>query len=117
MQDVLAALVRKGLDFGGYFNPSRPALLDADHAVRVNYETYVFTDVTSRALFMSDPTRYCGLITDPVSKRRFRPHDDSPRAEHDGVAYYFEDDSALSISFALPSITGADPLRPSLVAA
>ncbi|MCB9898628.1 MAG: hypothetical protein H6825_11550 [Planctomycetes bacterium] len=102
MQDVLAALIRKGIGFTGYLDPSRPALLDAEHLVRLNYETYLFADTAGRDAFLADPLRFCGLLTDPVSKRRFRPRDDSPRAEHSGVTYYFEDESGRAMFVADP---------------
>ena len=40
-------------------------------------------------IFLTDPVASCGLLTDPVSKRRFRPQRGSPRATHDGVMYLF----------------------------
>ena len=40
--------------------------------------------------FLEDPVTYCGLLTDPVSKRRFRPSRESPLLEHEGVLYLFE---------------------------
>ena len=96
MQDVPAALVRRGLAIEGYFDPSRPAVLDAEHAVRVNYETYLFADLAARDAFRRDIVRFCGLVTDPVTKRRFRPKVTSPRSVDDqtGVAYLFESEGA-----------------------
>ena len=41
--------------------------------------------------FLSDPVTYCGQLTDPISRMRFRPRPDSPRFTHAGVTYYFED--------------------------
>ncbi len=93
MQDVTAALQRAGLGFNCYLDPSRPALIDADHSVRVNYETYIFADTATRDAFRADVVRYCGLLTDPVSKGRFRPDTDSPQAEYADVLYYFEEQS------------------------
>lgn len=80
MQDVPGFCRRLGLELDGYLDPTRPALLDGEHCVRLNYE--------------ADPTRYCGLVTDPVSKRRFLPERHAPRAEHEGVTYLFESESA-----------------------
>ena len=42
VQDVPAALLRKGLRLACYMDPTRTAMLDESHAVRVNYETYFF---------------------------------------------------------------------------
>ena len=97
MQDVPKALQRKGLVFACYMDPSRPAQLDAAYMVRVNYETYLFADSTARTLFQGDVVQYCGLLTDPVTKHRFRPDDASPSFEHDGVTYYFESYDALEM--------------------
>ena len=90
MQDVVAALNRKGLVYSCYFDPSRPAVMDSSHEVRVNYETYLFADEAARGTFAADVVRYCGLLTDPVTKLRFRPSLDSPHIRHGGVTYYFQ---------------------------
>ena len=109
MQDVPKALERKGLVFACYMDPSRPAKLDNAYTVRVNYETYLFADSTARALFQGDIVQYCGLLTDPVSKRRFRPDDASPRFQDDSVTYFFESHEQLEMfaqdpeSFRLPA--------------
>jgi YHS domain-containing protein len=108
VQDVVAALNRKGLTYACYFDPERPAVLDGTHAVRVNYETYLFADTAARELFRGDVVRFCGLLTDPVTKRRFRPDETSPRIEHEDVVYYFADDAGYEMfvldpeSFKLP---------------
>jgi len=94
VQDVPAALRRKGLGFACFMDPSRPAVVDADHAVRINYETYLFADAEAREAFVADVLRYCGLVTDPVSKQRFRPDGDSPTREHAGVLYVFRNDGS-----------------------
>lgn len=90
MQDVPAYLRRKGLAFQDYLDARKPAVIDAEHCVRLNYEAFFFGDPWERERFRSDPLTYCGLLTDPVSRRRFRPTKDSPRAAHAGVDYYFE---------------------------
>ena len=61
VQDVPAALTRKGLCFTCYLDPGREAILDAAHMVRVNYETYFFADTASRALFEGDVVRSRGF--------------------------------------------------------
>ena len=53
VQDVPEALIRKGLVFACYMDPSREAILDDTHAVRVNYETYLFADSAARELFLN----------------------------------------------------------------
>ena len=93
VQDVPAAVNRKGLSFQDYFDPARPAVLDARHCVRLNYEAWFFADDRSRDRFAADPLANCGLLTDPVSKQRFRPQRGAPLAHHGGVAFYFESDA------------------------
>lgn len=90
MQDATAAIQRKGLELTDYFDPRLPAVLDGEHTIRVNYETFVFGTVEHRDAFAADVVAACGLLTDPISKRRFRPSADSPGLEHAGVLYLFE---------------------------
>lgn len=90
MQDVPTFVRAAGLVFDDYLDGRRPAVIDAAHCVRLNWEAYFFADGWELERFRSDPLLYCGLVTDPISRRRFRPRADSPRASHEGVAYYFE---------------------------
>lgn len=93
MQDVPAFVVKKGLTFDDYLDARKPAVLDAEHCVRLNWEAYFFGDLWEKERFLADPTVYCGLLTDPISRRRFRPTKDSPRFQHERVTYYFESES------------------------
>ena len=102
MQDVPTFLKRKGLTFSGYLNPDRPAIVADSHAARLNYETYLFADSAARETFRGDVVRYCGLVTDPVTKERFRPHDDSPRFEHEKVTYLFPSEDSFDQFVADP---------------
>lgn len=70
-------------------DPTRPAVLDAAHRSFVNYETFFFADDADKRRFDADPTASCGIVTDPVTKQRFRPAADSPRTQFDGRAYLF----------------------------
>lgn len=90
MQDVPEFLRRKGLAFQDYLDARRSAVIDAEHCVRLNWETYFFADAWERERFLSDPVTYCGMLTDPVSRLRFRPGQDSPRFTHESVTYYFQ---------------------------
>jgi YHS domain-containing protein len=81
---------RLDLDLVGFFDSTRPAILDDEHMARVNYEAYFFASKEGRERFLTDPVSACGLITDPVSKRRFHPDERAPRLEHGGVLYVFE---------------------------
>ncbi len=91
MQDVPAALRRRGLTFTCYEDPTRQAVVDGEHSVRVNYETYLFADTAARDRFLDALDAACGFVTDPVSKNRFTPTASSPRMQFQGVHYIFED--------------------------
>lgn len=90
MQDVPQFLARRGLALASYLDPRRAAVLDAEHCVRINWESFFFADLWERERFLDDVVAYCGLLTDPVSRRRFRPTLESPRFSHAGVRYFFE---------------------------
>ena len=93
VQDVPTLAKRAGIELMDFLDSRHPAQLDEEHSVFLNFEAYFFGDLWNRERFLSDPLRYCGLLTDPVSKRRFRPNEDSPRARHEQRTYYFEDES------------------------
>ena len=101
-------VLRKGLAFQDHLDARRPAVIDAEHCVRLNWEAFFFADKWEKERFLSDPVSYCGLLTDPIRRVRFRPREDSPRFVHEGVTYYFlgEDERALFASdpatFRLP---------------
>ncbi|MEM7310440.1 MAG: hypothetical protein AAF682_27430 [Planctomycetota bacterium] len=82
-------IARKELSVPCYFDPTREAVIDPEHLVRVNYEIYLFSDLEKRERFLEDPAAWCGLVTDPVSMRRFQPRASSPAVEHDGVLWVF----------------------------
>ena len=90
VQDVPLNLRNAGIALQDYLDVRREAVIDADHCARLNYEAFFFADRWERERFVSDPVTYCGLLTDPISRRRFRPRADSPRASHRGVTYFFE---------------------------
>ncbi len=106
VQDVPAVLNRKGLAFACYMDPSRPAICDSDHAVRINYETYLFADGAARERFLGDIVGFCGMLTDPVTKRRFRPGAGSPYHEDaaTGVRYWFESPDSFELFLAMPEV-------------
>ena len=91
MQDAHLFIEAKGIELNGYLDPSRPALLDAEHRLRINYENFFFADRANYNRFVTELTRYCGLLTDPVTKRRFHPTPDAHRTTYEGVVYLFQD--------------------------
>ena len=70
---------------------AQPARLDSTLRARVNHELYYFADRAGRDRFWRDPLRYCGIVTDPVSRKRFRPSWRSPRTDYHGQPYFFTD--------------------------
>lgn len=91
MQDPQIQLQELGIAVPDAIDGKRPAVLDPAHRSFVNYETYFFADEDDKRRFDADPTASCGILTDPVTKKRFRPAPDSPRGSYDGRSYVFLD--------------------------
>lgn len=83
-------------------HPERPAVLDSTLRTFVNYEIFFFSDKNAKRTFDEDPLRYCGTLTDPVSRARFTPDESSPHWSFDRRPYYFTGDSTLAIFRAQP---------------
>jgi len=66
------------------------AVLDEAHRRYLNWEVYFMSSEEAAGAFDFDPLRYCGLVTDPVSKSRFRPDKDSPKTVYQERVYYFQ---------------------------
>lgn len=78
------------------------AVIDSAHRAYVNHEIYYLSDGRSLERFRKEPQRYCGLVTDPVTRVRFRPSRSSPRWDYRGRPYFFTKDSALTVFQAMP---------------
>ena len=104
MQDVPVFVKRKGLEYRDYLDAREVAIIDEEHCVRINYEAYFFGDLWNRERFIADPVTYCGMLTDPITRERFRPEKDSPRTSHEGVVYYFESDESRARFREAPDI-------------
>ena len=89
MQDPQIQLLELGLAIPDALDPKESAVLDAAHRSFVNYETFFFADEADRRRFDADPSASCGILTDPVTKERFRPGIASPRTTFSSRAYYF----------------------------
>ena len=85
-----------------YFDAARPAVYDPALRTRVNYEFYCFADADEKRRFDADPLRWCGTVTDPISRQRFRPTQASPRTTHAGVPYFFSSDETARQFAAAP---------------
>ena len=73
--------------------PTRMGSLEAALQFRVNGEVFRFASERTLKKFMLAPTRWCGIVRDPVSGRTFQPTPFSPEAYWIGGPYYFESDS------------------------
>ena len=93
MQDPQIQLQELAIAIPDVLDPKKPAVLDAAHRSFVNYETFFFADEADKRRFDADPTGSCGVLTDPVTKQRFRPGSASPRTTFGGRAYYFLNDA------------------------
>lgn len=89
MQDPQIQLQELGLAIPDLLDPSKSAVLDPAHRSFVNYESFFFADEADKRRFDADPSAACGILTDPVTKERFRPGSASPRTTFGGRAYYF----------------------------
>jgi YHS domain-containing protein len=83
-------------------HPKRLAKLDPELMAWINHELYCFSDRASLRRFQHDPLKYCGLVTDPVSRARFHPSPRSPRLEYRQRPYYFMAESTLTTFKAMP---------------
>ena len=102
VQDPQIQLAELGIKVQDFMDPKRDAVLDPAHRTFVNYETYFFADEADKRRFDAGPTASCGVLTDPVSKRRFRPASDAPRLQHDGRIYLFIDDASKATFESAP---------------
>jgi YHS domain-containing protein len=73
VKDPETYLNELGITLACAVNPERQAVLDEDHRIFVNWETYFVSSATARAEFFANPAAYAGLVTDPVTRERFRP--------------------------------------------
>jgi hypothetical protein len=83
-------------------DPQSAARLDAEHRVFVNWETYFVSDPAAMAAFREAPWEFCGLVTDPVSRVRFRPTPSSPRRDRGDRPFFFHSDATVAAFDAGP---------------
>lgn len=104
MQDPETFLNQLGVQVNCCVNPSRPAVLDSLHRVFVGYESFFFSDAAAREKFLSNIPRYCGRLTDPVTRERFVPTVQTPTARHNGRLYMFASEASHSLFAAMPEM-------------
>ena len=82
------------------WDPVEPRLtgsLRPELQFRVNGEVYRFSSERTLRQFTKSPTRWCGLLRDPVTGRPFQPSARSPEAYWVGGPYFFESDSSKTV--------------------
>ncbi len=82
--------------------PGRSAAIDSSLRVLVGHDLFYFADAASRARFEKEPLRWCRRLTDPVTLRRFRPTNRSPRLDYRGRPYWFASESTFAAFKATP---------------
>jgi len=102
VQDPGSFLTALDVTLPGALNDRLRASFDPEHTLRVNWELFFVSTERERRRFEEDPRRYCGVVTDPVSRQRFRPGSDAPRRDHAGRPFFFVSDSTATIFAAMP---------------
>ena len=77
-------------------NPARRAIIDSSLRLKINQDIFFFSSRTAMKRFEKDPLRFCGKLTDPVTRGRFRPTSASPHVTFRGRMYFFAADSTLA---------------------
>lgn len=108
MKDPEVYLRAQNIGFSCQVDEKAKAVVSGELRRKINWELYFFSDTDRMAEFDREPLRYCGRLTDPVTKMRFRPDASSPRLEYDGRPYYFVSDSTRAVFENMPA-KYADP--------
>jgi YHS domain-containing protein len=95
-------LTWSALSFPCPVDPSQKAILSPQFRSFVNYEVYFFSSTSAMKKFNKSPLKYCGVLTDPVSRVRFQPTGKSPHWDYMDRPYYFASDSTLMAFRAMP---------------
>lgn len=104
MQDPERYLAAIGVGVKCMMEPEREAILDAAHRTSVGFETYFFSTDEAKQTFDGDIPAYCGILTDPVTKTRFRPIRNSPRTRYGDRLYLFAADSCKMAFDQMPEM-------------
>ena len=104
MQDPETYLKTIGVAVKCIVDTEQDAILDAEHRTCIGFETYFFSSELAKRAFDSDILRYCGILTDPVTKARFRPTADSPRTEYGQRLFLFASDSCKATFELMPDM-------------
>jgi YHS domain-containing protein len=89
-EDPAPYLKKLGITVRDPVYPARMASYEPRLRVFLNQEIYYFSGKDAMRRFESDPIRFSGPLTDPISQKRFQPTPRSPKAKYQGRTYYFE---------------------------
>lgn len=81
---------------------TKSAVIDSAHYTCIGYETYFFSSAELKRKFDLNMARYCGVVTDPVTKQRFIPGDESPHMFSGNREFFFASDSTMRVFAAMP---------------
>jgi YHS domain-containing protein len=102
VEDPERYLNELGVQVPDFFDTTKASVLDFPTRSRVNFETFFFAEQVEKARFDADPTRYVGLLVDPVNKMRFHPSTTSPRFDYNNRPFFFSSDSTRAMFAATP---------------
>jgi YHS domain-containing protein len=77
-------------------DPDADAVIDASHRIFVNWEAYYVSSEAALVRFNSEPYRFTGKVTDPVTKERFFPGEGSPTRKHSERLFYFSSEETAA---------------------
>lgn len=104
MQDPARYINELGVEIICCVDSLRSAIVDSNYLVMLGFESFFFADSANMSKFLDDIPRYSGGITDPVSKERFLPNNNSPKSEFMGSIYIFASDITLGTFEKMPSM-------------
>ena len=110
VQDPVPHVLKNELSFQCAVNSGESATIDPAYMRQVNWETFFFSDSSAMNEFDSDPIKYCGILTDPISRQRFRAGVESPHSQFDGRNFYFWSDSSKQKFDMMPAMYSAPNL-------
>src|SRR5262245_11154121 len=102
VEDPERYLNELGVTVPDFFDTTRSAVLEFATRSRVTCETFFFAVQAEKERFDGDPTRYVGLLVDPVNKIRFQPSAQSPRFDYNNRPFFFSSDSTRAMFAATP---------------
>jgi len=104
VQDPARYIHELGVELTCCVDPARSAIVDSNYLVMLGFESFFFADSANMSKFLDDIPRYCGGITDPVSKERFLPNKNSPKSEFMGSTYLFSSELTQGTFEEMPSM-------------